>query len=185
MDTSITMGPVMQPAVQQPYVQPLATQQPEHQQYVYQQQPINVAQPMLVGGLQQQQWQPQRQQPKQQQPFAGPIADPTPYLACSNYNGANNGKWFPLNADELRYVTVKPFKDQVYVGIRQLYWEDGELRFGRTGINLRLYEWRALLQSANEIDAAVVNLEHQLVQQASQAQPHPQARNPNAKHSRR
>lgn len=102
---------------------------------------------------------------------AGPIYDPSSYLAAGTVNGNGYGgkqKWFPLNTDELRYATVKSYKDQVYVGIRQLYWEAGELRFGRTGINLRLSEWKALLQCAGEIEAAAVELEQELTQQYRQ-----------------
>lgn len=49
------------------------------------------------------------------------------------------------------YVQAQEFKGKHYVSIRQWYEEEGELRPGRKGINLKIEEWNEMIAKLGDI----------------------------------
>lgn len=57
-----------------------------------------------------------------------------------------------------RFVTVKKYKEQIYVDIRDFYDKNGELFPGKRGISLKPEEWEELLSVSAQITDAIEQL---------------------------
>ncbi|XP_047000366.1 RNA polymerase II transcriptional coactivator [Schistocerca americana] len=67
-------------------------------------------------------------------------------------SGDDEHKWL---LEKKRFVTVREFRGQVYVDIREYYENDGELKPGKKGISLTASAWRKLLSLSDDIDEAL------------------------------
>lgn len=52
-------------------------------------------------------------------------------------------------------IEASEFKGKWYVGIRQWYEQDGEMKPGNKGINLSIEEWDELVSNIEELDTEI------------------------------
>jgi hypothetical protein len=64
---------------------------------------------------------------------------------------ANSGEKY-IDLGKKKRATVREFKGTALLDIREFYGTDGEEKPGKKGISLTLEQWRALSESASEID---------------------------------
>jgi hypothetical protein len=63
-----------------------------------------------------------------------------------------------IGLDSKKRVTVRKFKGQVYVDIREFYEKDGERKPGSKGICLKPELWEKLKKRMKDVDDAIKNM---------------------------
>ncbi|XP_053688078.1 RNA polymerase II transcriptional coactivator [Sabethes cyaneus] len=72
--------------------------------------------------------------------------------AKSSTNKSGEPEW---QLDRNRKITVREFKNKVYVDVREFYEKDGKELPGKKGISLNVSQWKKLLECADEVNEAI------------------------------
>ncbi|KAL1379174.1 hypothetical protein pipiens_015090 [Culex pipiens pipiens] len=67
-------------------------------------------------------------------------------------NESGEPEWF---LDKNKKVTVREFKNKVYVDIREFYEKDGKMLPGKKGVSLQVPMWKKLLEISDEVNEAI------------------------------
>ncbi|CAK8680405.1 activated RNA polymerase II transcriptional coactivator p15-like [Clavelina lepadiformis] len=71
---------------------------------------------------------------------------------------STSGEEEKISLGKMKFVTVRPFKNMIFVDIREHYEKDGELKPGKKGISLQAEQWQRLKQSIDMIDEKIQQL---------------------------
>lgn len=74
--------------------------------------------------------------------------------AGSSGGGKNDSGESEWMLDKSKKVTVREFKNKVYVDIREFYEKDGKQLPGKKGISLAIPLWKKLLEISEEVTEA-------------------------------
>lgn len=77
--------------------------------------------------------------------------------SSSKQKNSDGETFFELTSK--RRVTIRTWKSNTLIDIREFWGDDGDLKPGKKGISLNLDQWKQLLQLAPEIEKSIESLE--------------------------
>nr|XP_039272960.1 activated RNA polymerase II transcriptional coactivator p15-like [Styela clava] len=82
-------------------------------------------------------------------------AAPEAKRPAGNSRQQDGNKEEKLSIGKMKFVTVREFKNKIYVDIREHYEKDGELLPGRKGVSLPAEQWQNLKSLIDDIDEKI------------------------------